>query len=76
MSIAEESYLRIAGGIVAADGRCVVGRTIFAHDDLHRLVTLLTEDGVESTRDGLLLIIRGDDDGYHGRISVLWGAGE
>ena len=49
---------------------------IFAHDDLHRLVTLLTEDGVESTRDGLLLIIRGDDDGYHGRISVLWGAGE
>ena len=67
VGIAVESYLGITGGIVSADGRGVVCRTVFAYNDLDWLMAFLTEYGVEGTRDGLLLIIGNDDDGYHGR---------
>jgi len=50
-----------------ADGRGVVRRTVFTYDNLDWLMAFLTEYGVEGTRDGLLLIIGNDDDGYHGR---------
>ena len=67
VGIAVESYLGITGGIVSADGRGIVRRTVFAYNDLDWLMAFLTEYGVEGTRDGLLLIIGNDDDGYHGR---------
>jgi hypothetical protein len=66
VSIAVESYLGITGGIVSADGRGIVRRTVFTYDNLDWLMAFLTEYGVEGTRDGLLLIIGNDDDGYHG----------
>lgn len=62
MSVAEETYLGITGSIVATDGRCAVRRAVFTNDDLYGLMALLTEDGVKRARDGLLLIICGDDD--------------
>jgi hypothetical protein len=67
VGIAVESYLGITGGIVLADGRGIVRRTVFTYNDLDWLMAFLTEYGVEGTRDGLLLIIGNDDDGYHGR---------
>ena len=52
-------------GIALADGSGVVGRAVFANDNLERHVALLHQDGVECPADSGFLIVGDDYDRYH-----------
>lgn len=67
----EDAHTTILGGILIADGSTAIGTAVIDKQELE-VGMGLGQKAIDTTTEGLLGLIYGDDDGYHERGEGIW----